>query len=525
MRGSLLVIAGFEFQQLLPFYAALVLAGTSVFLFWYKPKIRQAPILFFTGLCTAYFIGTADSFLNIWDEQFHALVAKNLMENPFKPLLYSDPVLDYDFKRWDKNHVWLHKQPLFLWQMMLSIALFGDTVFGVRFPSMVMFACCAVFTYRLGTLFVNRRVGVTAGLFFCFSFFPLQVLAGRYATDHNDIAFLFYVTATLWTWAEYLRSGKKRFLYLLAVFAAGAVLTKWLTGLLIYGVWTASEFVKRPAKPFFRQKLPLILKTFAGTAALVIPWQVYTLIRFPREAKYEMSFNGLHFFEAVEGHGGDALYHIDKMELIYTLGPQSGIILLLGFAVLLVRAGNRSYVAGLSFAAVAVYGFFTLAATKMPCFTLPLFPIGMISLSALIVCPLEFVASKKPALRKFVPATVIIATLYISFKIFKHDEVRRRHTDYEYDYNFNYPAQMKQMELINEVKKQLNSDQPYVLFNTDVRYAGYVSVMFFTSITSYGEMPSQEDLKNVQSQGYIPVICVDSVPDFKRPANVRILEY
>jgi len=36
------------------------------------------------------FAAMLDPFLNTWDEQFHALVAKNMMANPFKPMLYAE---------------------------------------------------------------------------------------------------------------------------------------------------------------------------------------------------------------------------------------------------------------------------------------------------------------------------------------------------------------------------------------------------------------------------------------------------
>ncbi len=39
--------------------------------------------------------------LHDWDERYHALVAKNMIEQPFKPMLYKNPVLPYDYKDWD----------------------------------------------------------------------------------------------------------------------------------------------------------------------------------------------------------------------------------------------------------------------------------------------------------------------------------------------------------------------------------------------------------------------------------------
>jgi 4-amino-4-deoxy-L-arabinose transferase-like glycosyltransferase len=79
-----------------------------------------------------------DHFLILWDEQYHALVAKNMLKNPFKPTLYPVELLDYDYRNWSANYIWLHKQPLFLWQIALSLKIFGTTELAVRLPSILL---------------------------------------------------------------------------------------------------------------------------------------------------------------------------------------------------------------------------------------------------------------------------------------------------------------------------------------------------------------------------------------------------
>ena len=73
--------------------------------------------------------------LHLWDEQFHALVAKNLMADPLTPTLYRRPAIDYDFADWTKNHIWLHKPPLALWAMAASMRAFGVDAVAMRLPS------------------------------------------------------------------------------------------------------------------------------------------------------------------------------------------------------------------------------------------------------------------------------------------------------------------------------------------------------------------------------------------------------
>ena len=76
--------------------------------------------------------------LEPFDEAYHAVVARNLAEDPLRPLLYRDPALPYDPHSWTGGHVWLHKPPLSLWLMAGAIRGFGPTPRVVRIPSLVI---------------------------------------------------------------------------------------------------------------------------------------------------------------------------------------------------------------------------------------------------------------------------------------------------------------------------------------------------------------------------------------------------
>ncbi len=88
---------------------------------------------FFLMLVSAVFclFVASTNYLLPWDERYHALVAKNLIEHPLLPALYENPILPYDYKQWAGNHIWVHKQPVTLWGMALSIKLFGTNVIAV----------------------------------------------------------------------------------------------------------------------------------------------------------------------------------------------------------------------------------------------------------------------------------------------------------------------------------------------------------------------------------------------------------
>ena len=73
----------------------IVIASIILFFSWKiftKGKIDQAVIgIVLAGLLLRIFI-ISDPVVHDWDERFHALVAKNMIENPLKPTLYKSPV-------------------------------------------------------------------------------------------------------------------------------------------------------------------------------------------------------------------------------------------------------------------------------------------------------------------------------------------------------------------------------------------------------------------------------------------------
>jgi 4-amino-4-deoxy-L-arabinose transferase len=106
-----------------------LVAGALLFIcaftFFRKKTFWLKVSLFTGGACMAYFVCSLDLFLHDWDEQYHALVAKNMMSDLFNPVLYRNELLAGDSGDWFLTHIWLHKQPLFLWQMALSQKIFG----------------------------------------------------------------------------------------------------------------------------------------------------------------------------------------------------------------------------------------------------------------------------------------------------------------------------------------------------------------------------------------------------------------
>ena len=74
--------------------------------YWYAWKsfaqgkhVLAISIVILLGLALRLLVGS-DLYLHSWDERYHALVAKNMMDNPFVPMLYKNAILPFDPIDW-----------------------------------------------------------------------------------------------------------------------------------------------------------------------------------------------------------------------------------------------------------------------------------------------------------------------------------------------------------------------------------------------------------------------------------------
>lgn len=112
-------------------------------------------LLILSGLALRLYT-SGDFFLHAWDERYHALVAKHFIQHPLIPTLYENPILQYNYKDWLGNHIWLHKQPLPLWGMALSMWMFGVNVFALRLPSIILSTIGIWLTFSIGKYFFSK---------------------------------------------------------------------------------------------------------------------------------------------------------------------------------------------------------------------------------------------------------------------------------------------------------------------------------------------------------------------------------
>ena len=252
--------------------------------------------------------------IRYWDEGFHAMVARNLTKHPLKFTLYDQPWLEYNYKSWGENHIWLHKPPVAMWKICISHFIFGINAFALRLPSAISLVLSAWLTYRIASDLFDKRAGLIAAFLQAFNPFLFESVHGYRFSDHIDIALLLWVQVSCWFLLRGIRSGKRRN-YILSGIAMGiAYLSKSYLAFITLGVafvvWFVAwvkrwKHVKNAATDNFDMveqqesdhsitdgedtqiRLSDVgLQLLAGILT-VAPWAIYCLIKYPQEFIWE----------------------------------------------------------------------------------------------------------------------------------------------------------------------------------------------------------------------------------------------
>lgn len=444
--------------------------------------------LIVTALLVFSFAALLDPFLNLWDERFHALVGKNLMNHPLMPTLYDDPVVNMSYDRWDRYHIWLHKQPVFLWQIALSFKLFGVSELSLRLPDVVLSAILVFVGYRSGKVLVNSRVGYITGVLTISTIYLLELAAGRQEVDHNDFSFLVYVSLSLWSLIEYQHTKKWYWIYFIGAFSGLAILCKWMVGLLVYLGWFVLKLIYKKHK--LMQYCDL-MSALLITVLVALPWQILTLVWYPTEAIQAFTINASHLTFPVDGQRDTFFYHFDKFRVIY--GSLAPFLIIPSFYVFYKVCRDKPLVISLLCMVVAVYLFFSVAATKMTSFTLVVSMIILIAFAALFDHCLTYLNRyiKKTGYGNIIFTVALIIIVCLRFDL---GLLQERHTMVNADNG--YP---RMLMLNKAVFTSLTLPKNTVLFNVKGRH--YIEAMFYTGLPAYNFIPTFEQCQKLKEKG------------------------
>lgn len=460
-----------------------MLAGIVLVMAWYahvKDKSTLAlSLLIVSGVIVRVYMAS-DGFLHAWDERFHALVAKNLIDAPLKPMLYKNPILNYDYKDWVNNHIWLHKQPFPLWVMSFSLKLFGNTEFALRLPSLLLSISGIWLVYDLGKRLFSKQVAFFAGFLFTIQGLILEIGSGRVTTDHIDLFFLVLVLLAVWASKRYADTNVFWWNLMCGVVIGLAILTKWLPALIVLPIWGAFQISKIGwnLKLIAIRAVPLLIIV----SLVAIPWQLYTYKMYPAEQIWESTYNFRHFTETIEGMGGSFWYHFDKMRIIY-----GEIVYLPMIWVIYVAIKRRDWKYwALLIWVLLPFLFFSFAKTKMQGYTLFTAP------AILLICGLFYqnlLELYREGKRKWLVIILMIGLIALpirySIERIKPFEKTSRHPHWAND--------LKQFDV--EIAED-ESDK--ILFNVN----NPIEAMFYCDLTAYEKIPPNYVLDSLRSLGY-----------------------
>lgn len=462
----------------------VALCAAAFFLAWraaQRENYRLALLLILAGGLLLRVYAATDLFLHEWDERYHALVAKNMMDHPLRPTLYEHPVLPYNYQDWSGNHIWLHKQPAPLWFMALSLKLFGISEIALRIPSILLSTLAIWLTYGIARHYADKKTALLAAFLHAIHGLVIELTGGRIATDHIDLFFLFFIELGIYFCVRFLRRLQWQASLLIGLSTGLAVLTKWLPALIVLPVW-----VLLARGQLGWNKLLIHFLIIAGVAgAAFLPWQVYIFQVFPLEAAWEQSYNTRHFSEGLEGHEQAWYFHLEKMgrifgELIY--------LPLAWFTYKRARQlfhGKRADLSLLAWIWVP-YIFFSIAQTKMQAYTLFCAPAFFI-LTALFF---RYLSIYKRRLRFPLYATNMVLALLIllpvrySIERAKPFSVRERS-----------PEWAEQMKALRE---QYEMEERMVVFGVERP----IEFMFYTGATAYPSLPGPGVVDSLPGVGY-----------------------
>lgn len=452
-------------------------------------------LLILCGLTLRIYTST-DFFLHTWDERYHALVAKNLIQHPLTPTLYDNPILPYDYKNWTANNVWLHKQPLPLWTMALSMWLFGINEIALRLPSTILTTVGIWLTFSIASHFFNKKIGHLTAFFYSINGLIIELTGGRVATDHIDIFFLFFVELAIFFSIVFVQKQKMIYNILSGVSIGAAILSKWLPALIVLPIWLLIVIGSENFKP---QKIIVQFVILITVCILVfLPWQLYIFKTFSTEANWEANFNLKHITEVLEERTGPFYYFVDRIRINYGELIYLPLLWFLWKTIKNLQDKKRLII---SIWFLIPFLFFSFAKTKMQAYILFTCP-------ALFIMTAEFwyMLSAYKINHKLKWLFNMILFLLIALPI--RYAIERTKPFEKSDRNPQWVTDLKNLH----DKKITNG----ILFNYDKP----IEAMFYTNLIAYPYIPDKKVINDLIVQGHTIIINDNG----QIPADIRAID-
>jgi len=491
----------------LPASALLTIAGASALFglaFFLAHREQWRWSILAVALAALWIRGyaSADLALHPWDERYHALVAKHLIDTPLTPRLYPTPLLSYDHREWTGNYIWMHKPPLALWLQAASLKTFGVHELALRLPSVVISSAAVVLTFYLGATLFTPGVGLLAATFQTFNGFLVDLASGRRVSDHVDTFLIFLFELGMLLGLKWIPRGSTPTGLILGAVCGLAYLTKSLPALLMLPVWAAMRRQSAPQSSLWRE-----LGIASAVAAVVAaPWTIYAALAFPIESDYERAEAWRRVTEVLEEHGGPPWTYVAEMprffgELIYV--P-------VAIAIWFVLRGRSSPErrALLLWAAIP-YAVFSMCATKTPGYVMVAAPaLFLVQADVWLWMWQKRQAAPQVTRRILLGALMFLLAVLPARQLLEPTgplEQRERNPKWARD--------------LRRLTARIGPENA-VLFN--VRRS--IEAMFYTPYVAYPHLPSAAQARSLQQRGFKTYVFSDgSAPLSDLPPDVIVI--
>jgi 4-amino-4-deoxy-L-arabinose transferase len=463
---------------------------------WRQENYQVAVLLLIAcGLILRFYMAT-DFYLHEWDERYHALVAKNLINHPLRPTLYDNPVLPYDFQNWANNHIWVHKQPLPLWTMAASMSIFGTNEIALRLPSVLITTIGILLMFKIGSYFFNQIIGYISALLYSINGQIIELAGGRLATDHVDIFFLFFVELAIFFTILFIKKKKTFLTILVGISLGAAILSKWLPALIVLPVWLLMVI---HSKEFNFKTIIVQFSILLFTSIVVfLPWQLYIHRVYPIEAHWEATFNLKHLAEALDGQTGPFYFFVDRIRINYG----DLIYLPLGWFIWKMIK-NRTDLNRLSIFCwfFIPFIFFSFVKTKLPAYLLFTSP-------ALFMMTAEFWEELYKVRHNKKYRWIIILTLFLLIAFPVRFTIERMKPFQKRDRNPQWVIDLKEL------------NNKHITRGILLNYPNPVEVMFYTDLIAYQYIPDESSIFDLIGKGYTIIVNENEVI----PKNIKAIE-
>jgi len=321
--------------------------------FMYKNATIILFLIVFSFLIYSYQMGNVG--LTDPDETFYAQTAKEMLEghNFLTPFIFGSPQFE--------------KPILFYWLLIVSFKLFGLTEWAARLFPALFGSLGVVFTFLLGKVMFNRKVGLYAALILATGFLYL----GLSRIVLTDVVLTVFILLSMLSFYVGHTKNKTNFYIFSYLFSGLAVLTKGPIGVIIPFSIIALFFIIQKEWALWRRFL-FCWQGWLLFLVVTLPWYGFVSLRFGKDflSGFFLHENIQRYFITAEHQSNNTWYFYPAVILL-GLFPWSNLLPSM-------FAGKKS-----SFSHPNLFLniwfwftllFFTFAQSKLISYILPLFP-------------------------------------------------------------------------------------------------------------------------------------------------------